>query len=399
MRKPPIDLPLTSEGSAPLVVRLAQPGDAEGWDAFVRAHPQATAYHLFGWREVIEKAYGHRTYYLAATTGRVGVPGSGTDIMGILPLIHLKHFLFGNCLVSMPFFDSGGLLAGDESAELALVQGGVRLGRELKARCIELRHLEPLMIQDADRRRRQGLEAGTAGSNESPRFEGATAGGLQVATRSHKVRMVLDLPDSSENLMNSFKAKLRSQIKKPLKEGLYAKTGGKALLDDFYRVFSENMRDLGSPVHSKRLIGSVLDVFSENARIVIVYKQEEPVAGSVVIGFKQTLANPWASALRKFSRLSPNMLLYWTMLDYACRQGFKQFDFGRSSPEEGTYKFKEQWGAQPHPCQWHYLSLNGSAPTISTDKASYSKMIAYWKKLPVSITRLMGPMIRKHISL
>jgi len=212
--------------------------------------------------------------------------------------------------------------------------------------------------------------------------------------------MLLELPESSDTLMKSFKAKLRSQIKKPLKEGLSSKVGGLELLDDFYEVFLVNMRDLGSPVHSKKLMKNVLEEFPNKARIVIVYKENLPLACSLVIGFKDTLENPWASALREHSRLSPNMLLYWTMLEYACDKGYAYFDFGRSSPGEGTYKFKQQWGAKPNPLNWHYISLKGKSVDTETSEASkFDKAVQYWTKLPLSVTKIIGPMLRKHIGL
>jgi FemAB-related protein (PEP-CTERM system-associated) len=212
--------------------------------------------------------------------------------------------------------------------------------------------------------------------------------------------MLIELPESSEILMKSFKSKLRSQIKKPLKEGLKAKNGGLELLNDFYKVFTVNMRDLGSPVHSKTLIRNVLEEFRDDAKIVMVYKGSEPVACSLIMGFNDVLENPWASALRKYSRLSPNMLLYWKMLEYGCENGFKKFDFGRSTPGEGTYKFKEQWGAKPEPLHWHCISLNGRPKdTGLSEKSKFDKAIQYWQKLPVPVTRILGPRIRKYIGL
>jgi FemAB-related protein (PEP-CTERM system-associated) len=219
-------------------------------------------------------------------------------------------------------------------------------------------------------------------------------------TRSHKVRMLLDLPESFEILMKSFKAKLRSQIKKPLKEGLGSRIGTVELLENFYDVFCINMRDLGSPVHSKKLMRNVLEEFPDESKIVMVRKDDQPLACSLVIGFKDTLENPWASALREYSRLNPNMLLYWTMLEYACENGYACLDFGRSSPDEGTYKFKEQWGAKPMPLPWHYISLDGQPIDEETpEKSKFEKAIRYWQKLPVSVTKVVGPMIRKHIGL
>jgi FemAB-related protein (PEP-CTERM system-associated) len=212
--------------------------------------------------------------------------------------------------------------------------------------------------------------------------------------------MVLDLPVSADTLLKSFKSKLRSQIMKPVKEGVKAKIGGIELLDDFYQIFSINMRDLGSPVHSMRLIEEVMQGFGTLSRIIIVHKENKPLACSLVVGFKDTLENPWASALREYSRLSPNMLLYWTMLEYACGEGYRHFDFGRSTPDEGTYQFKEQWGATPQPLNWQTIALNGkSLEEDQSERSGFDRAIEYWKKLPVPVTRVIGPMIRKHISL
>lgn len=399
MQKPlRTDTPDDAVSITPVVSLLAS-GDEASWDAFVKLHPQSTLYHLSGWQNVIEKAYNHRTYYLLASRKDSGSDATGGGIVGVLPLVHLKHFLFGNMLVSMPFLDSGGVLAKDDLTANVLLESAIKLGRKLKAKSLELRHTEPLEFIGTDSL--QGINSISRRLNSHRLYNSVNddLNGVRCGTKSHKVRMLLDLPGASDRLMKSFKAKLRSQIKKPIKEGLAAKIGGVELLDDFYRVFSENMRDLGSPVHSKYLIKNVFEAFSSQARITIVYRNDRPVASSVMIGFKQILGNPWSSALRRYSGLSPNMLLYWTMLEYACNQGFSQFDFGRSSPDEGTYKFKEQWGAKPEALHWHYFSLQGSAEAPPMDKTQFSRMIEYWKKLPVPVTKIVGPMIRKHIGL
>lgn len=346
--------------------------DRSAWDAYVSSHPGACAFHLSGLLDAIRMAYGHAVFKLAALGSE---PGTGQPaIRGVLPLVHVKHFLFGNTLVSIPFFDIGGVLADDQEAESALLEGALTLAAKLKAATLELRSLAPLA--------------------------GRINPGWAVKTRTHKVRMLLDLPESAEALMGSFKSKLRSQIKKPIKEGLKVRIGGADLLDDFYSVFLVNMRDLGSPVHSKRFIRQVLEGLPDKARAHVVYKGKTAVAASIMVGFRDTLWNPWASSLKDYSSLSPNMLLYWSMLEYACSHGYRYFEFGRSTPGEGTYKFKEQWGARPAPLQWHYISKNGYE--ISDSVAENSKMRLagrVWRGLPVPITQIIGPRIRKHISL
>ena len=216
--------------------------------------------------------------------------------------------------------------------------------------------------------------------------------------------MVMNLPDSSDALMKSFKSKLRSQINRPIKAGLEARIGGIELLDDFYRVFVTNMRDLGSPVHSKMLPRKVMEHFSDSAKIVLIHKENEPFAASIMVGFKDVMINPWASAFHRHSKLSPNMLLYYSMLAYACDHGYRYFDFGRSTPEEGSYRFKTQWGATPQSMYWYTLWLQepknlepDNRFTAENKKRDLAALV--WSRLPVSISKILGPMIRKHIDL
>ena len=387
-------------------IRFYQDIDKPLWDSYVLNHSEATLYHLCGWKNVIEKTYGHKTYYLMATkndeheksydtpqdeiyrTPGISCELKGEYVLGILPLAYLKSIFFGKNLISMPFFDIGGVLADSQEIEKELLSEAIKLAARLKISKLELRQIGLLS------------SLGSYDFKELTKDSQFITHHWVYQRRSHKVRMLLKLPSSSEILIKSFKSKLRSQINKTLKEGLYSKIGGIELLEDFYKVFSINMRDLGSPVHSKKLIRTVLEEFHQESKIVVIYKETQPLACSLIVGFKDVLENPWASALKEYSRLSPNMLLYWTMLEYACNGGYAYFDFGRSSEDEGTYKFKEQWGAEPRRLYWHYFLMNGHPMgEDDSEKSRFNKAIQYWKKLPVFVTKMIGPPIRRHIGL
>ena len=334
-------------------------------DRYVNRHPKACLYQLSGWARVIQQSYGHNIYSISILD-----PCDSNKLSGVLTLAHLKHPLFGNSLVSMPYADIGGTLSDTPEAEDQLLAQAIDLAHRLGA-SIELRHTRPLSHAHAN-----------------------------CTTRAHKSRMLLKIPDSSESLMRSFKSKLRSQINRPIKDGLTSAIGGVELVDEFYKIFLENMRDLGSPVHSKRLFQNVMAEFPNSARIFIVRKGSQALASSLAIGFNDTLQNPWSSSLRRYSHFSPNMLLYWSMLEYAADNGFSLFDFGRSTPGEGTYKFKEQWGAKPEPLYWQTIGLGKAFKDRDSDlKKSFQMAGTVWKHLPIVLTRIVGPSIRKYISL
>ncbi|MDP8219696.1 MAG: FemAB family PEP-CTERM system-associated protein [Candidatus Theseobacter exili] len=372
-----------------IIVKNFQTTDAPAWDAYVYAHPHATLYHLSGWRNIILKTYGHKVCYLMAVDSPASkIRNSANHVVGILPLVHIKHYFFGNSLISIPFFDLGGILADNEKIEQVLLLEAIRLGQELKVKTIELRHEKPLKWFDFS-----DFQKTIQNSNLETKD-------LVLQTRLHKVRMPLDLLGSSEVLMKHFKPRLRTKIRKSLKEDLRSEIGGVELLNDFYQVFSTNMRDLGSPVHSKKLMRYVLEEFPMIARIVMIYRRSQPIACSLVIGFGDSLESPWVSSIRKYTRLSPNILLYWTMMEYARDSGFASFEFGRSSPGEGTYRFKQQWGARPVQLCWHNISFDNLRETEEkSERSKFEKAIQCWKKLPVPVTKIIGPMIRKYIGL
>jgi serine/alanine adding enzyme len=283
-------------------------------------------------------------------------------------------------MVSLCFCDYGGVLYDDEASGAMLFDKAVSMMRALRFDCLELRQTFPLPFCAA-----QGT--------------GSRPDGRQVHVSNEKVRMKLALPKKPDELFASFSAKLRSQIRKPQKDGCTVKTGGPELLDDFYRVFVYNMRDLGSPVHPKRMMENTLLSYGDRARIFVVYKGQTPVACSLAAGLGGTLVNPWASFDKRHRASAPNMLLYWGMLEFAIQNGYSSFDFGRSTKEEGTYRFKEQWGARPEPLYWYYVHREKRGAMPAGNGAKKGLFIKVWRALPLWTTRFLGPIIRKQIPL
>ena len=350
------------------------------WDQYVLAHPAANVYQLSGWRTVIERSYNQDTSFLVAS--------AGDRITGVCPLVHLRHVLFGNNLYSLPYFDLGGILADDATSGRALLDAAIDIARQRDADTIELRQTAPLdIIADKD------------GSATYTTMNHAAT--VQVQTQSDKVRMVMELPESADQLMQSFKSKFRTKIRLPAKKGCTCRAGGNELIDAFYEVFSLNMRDLGSPVHARGLFENVMAVFADRARLFVVDHGDEHLAAGMVIGFRDTLFNPWASSLKGWSNIRPNTYLYWNILENACANGYRYFDFGRSDPGGNTYVFKQQWGARSIPLNWHVFNMKNKAmqQLKRTDKSKFDTAIHWWKKLPVPVANLIGPRIRKHIGL
>lgn len=329
------------------------------WDDFVDNHPDGKFYHLFRWKTLIEETFRLKSFYFYTMENDV--------ISGILPTFLSKSLIFGRYITSIPFFNYGGILAKDDLSKKMLIEEASKIAIENKVPYIELRHIQK--------------------------------SSLSLPTKTHKIRMTLDLPQTPELLWTSFKSKLRSQIKRAQKEDMTAKIGKEDLIDDFYKVFAENMRSLGTPVWTKNIFSNTLKMFPENANVSVVYYNKKPIAGAFLHNYKDTVEIPSASSLRKYNKLSPNMLLYWTVLKYACENGFKKFDFGRSSPDSGPHRFKKQWNAKPETLHWEYWLAEGEKmPQLNPQNPKYKLMINTWKKIPLFITNNLGPIISRNLS-
>ncbi|TQV71859.1 FemAB family PEP-CTERM system-associated protein [Exilibacterium tricleocarpae] len=345
---------------APEAVSVSAIDDARqsDWDDYVSGHPQASIYHHYGWRQVIDSSFNHRGFYLAATdsTGR---------IVGILPLIWLQSRLFGSFSVSIPFFNYGGPLADcADTAALLLAKAGEIAAAQGWSH-IEIRTTTP---------------------------------GYDLPYQDKKVSMIRALPASDDELDHALGAKVRAQTKLATRHNPEIRFGGVELLEDFYDVFARNMRDLGTPVYAKSLFQNILDRFSTETTVVCVYIDKQCVAAAFLIGRGELLEIPWASTLRRVNKLNINMWMYRQILRLAIDKGFAFFDFGRSTRDAGTYKFKKQWGTTPVQHYWYYWLPAGSAlPEINPDNPKYRLVIAIWKKLPLWITKLVGPAIVKNL--
>jgi len=330
------------------------------WDHFVNKNQGSKIYHLAEWNQVIHRTFGHKNYFVEFK--------SNNAVLGILPLTQFKSPVFGKFAVSLPFVNYGGAIFTEELSYRSLEEFLFQFRQKLGVDFLELR-------LDEEKE-------------------------LSLPVKKHKVTFLLNLPQTEEELWKSFKAKLRSQIRRPQKENMFAISGGFNLLNDYYYIFSRNMRDLGTPVYCKKLFQNILESFPHNAFIVAVYNREKlPVAASLLLTFKGTMEIPWASSLREFNRFSPNMLLYWESLKLAITQKCHTFDFGRCTPESGTYRFKKQWGATEKQLYWYYVlsEKQQNLPELNPSNQKFEFLINVWRKLPLFLTNSIGPYIIRNI--
>jgi len=326
------------------------------WDEFVRGQPGWTHFHLFGWRRVIERVFGHECPYLAAydDTGR---------LCGVLPLVQVKSWIFGHYLASMPFLNYGGPL-GFRHAVQALVERADGLAARAGAELLELRSRHELPLT------------------------------LRVSHR--KITVVLDLPDDPAPLWSGLRAKVRSQVRRPRKEGVTVRFG----LDEvepFHQVFSRHMRDLGTPTLPRGWFEAVAETFPEEVLFGCAYLRERPIAAGCGLRWNGEFEMTWAAALREHNSLAPNMLLYWSFMERAIESGLSLFNFGRCSPGSGTHRFKGQWGSRDEMLWWYQRAWKKKAATPSPDQGAFALGTRLWRRLPLRVANALGPGIVRYI--
>lgn len=328
--------------------------------AFVRASaPVVPLGKHPAWLGVLHAAFGHEVFALEAVRGG--------QTHGFLPLAHVSGPLFGRFLVSLPYLNSNGVIAASADVQTLLVSRAATLADELNVRHLELRHEARLDHPDL------------------------------TADVTTKVHMRLPLPRTTDALWKSFDPKVRNQIRKGEKHGFAVAWGGAELLDGFYDVLCENMRDLGSPVYGRALFAEILAAFPRDAEICLVTQAGAPAAAALLLHGTGTTEVPTASARKELNATCVNMLMYWHLLQRAVGRGQGEFDFGRSTADGPTFKFKKQWGAAAHPAVWQYAGADGAPAGVRPDNPRYRLAIRAWQRLPVGLTRLLGPAIVRGI--
>ena len=305
------------------------------------------------WLSVLHEGLGHEVFALEAR--RQG------KLVGYLPLAHVESLLFGRYLVSLPYLNSNGVIAHDDDAARALVTRAVTLADELDVRHLELRQEQRI---------------------DHPALDGAL---------TSKIHMRLSLPKSAEMLWKGFNPKVRNQIRKGEKHHFQVNWGGLELLDSFYNVLAENMRDLGTPVYSPKLFDAILQTFPGQAELCVVISGAKSAAAALLLHGPGTTEVPTASSLRAFNPTCINMLMYRQLLERAIERGQTEFDFGRSTADGPTFKFKKQWGATPSPAVWQYATRGNAPGEMRPDNPKYESLIRLWRRLPVAVTRVLGP--------
>ena len=332
--------------------------DTSAWDAFVHKHPQATFFHLAAWRQIIQAAFAHRAHYLVAEQDGA--------IVGVLPLVQVKTRLFGHTLISNPFCVYGGPLAVSAAACRALADAAAGLRAKLGAAACEFRFL-------------QAPDEGWLDEGWKPRdalyvtFRRAIAG------------------DDDANL-KAIPRKQRAVVRKGIERGLAARVDRD--VDGLHAIYARSVRNLGTPVFSRRYFRLLAEVFGDALDVVTIRDGAQDVASVMNFYWRDEVIPYYGGGTTAARACFGNDFMYWEVMRLAAARGCKLFDFGRSKAGTGAFSFKKNWGFVPQALPYRFqLAPGQSIPEVNPLNPKYRLMIAAWKRLPVPVANVLGPVL------
>jgi serine/alanine adding enzyme len=329
--------------------------DEKEWDAFVRRQDDATFFHLTGWKNVIERTYKHKAYYLIAR--------EDDEIKGILPLVLMKSMFFGKKIISVPFVYCGGVCAESSDAANSLTNKAITITKNSGVDFLELRNCS----EDVN----------------------------LPATNYTFVTSILELSPDSEDVFRKMSKNKRKTIRKAEKQNLKAEWGED--VKSFYRLYAHNMRDLGTPVHSYNFFYNILHNFPNNSKILLAKRGEGVLYAALFLFYKDMMMDFMSSTLGKYRKYYPTDFGIWTAIKYACENGYRYFDFARSIQGSSNQEFKKRWNTETKQLYYQYYLNTSNIPDYDISNKKYQTFIRMWKKVPVPVAKVVGPRIRRNI--
>jgi len=337
------------------VKRLSTPDPATAarWDEFVMACPEATFFHRAGWQKIVQDVFHHDTYFLYVE--------SAGEIQGVLPLAHVKSWLFGSSLVGLPFAVYGGVAAVSAQATQALELEAQRIATSLAVAHLEWRNVKQRHL-------------------DWPKQD------LYVTFRK------AIMPEEDGN-MQAIPRKQRAMVRKGIRNGLLSEIDSD--VDRFFELYADNVQRHGTPAMPKRYFKALLVEFGADCEVLTVTAQNgRPLSSVLSFYFRDEVLPYYAGDDEAARHLAANDFKYWELMRRSCERGLRMFDYGRSKQGTGSYAFKKNWGFEPTPLHYEYcLYKRAAIPQNNPSNARYRLLIEAWRRMPRGLAKWLGPLV------
>ena len=335
-----------------MVVREMKPGEELLWDDYVLSNEFSTPLQFAAWKTIFEKVYDSKTHFLLLE--------ENGKVLGVLPLLHIKSFIAGNYLTSLP----GGLLANNDDAASLLLDYAKLL--------VEKNRANYLILRDGRKKWHDS----------------------ELITDEEHLNLIIHIQSDLEEVHDAMKRRVRTLVNRSLKNGLIANHGWD-LQDDFYPVYSSAMREIGTPTFGRKFFNQI----HLSLHPLTISHNGEILGGGYIAPHRNCIHCLWSGLLRDYYDLYISHFLYWEVIRYAHQKGYEKVNLGRCRRESGLYFFKKGFGGRVQPLfQQFYLKDAQKKPPIGAemeDELKYRVFTTAWRLLPHKVTEMLGPKIRK----
>ena len=332
------------------------PASAPAWDAYVLGHQEGTFFHRAGWYQVMQKGLGHKPHFLLARRD--------DHIVGVLPMAEVKSWLFGHHLSALPFCVYGGPLADNDRIAQSLLQ-------------VAIQKAETLQVDDLEIRCREAL------------LDNAPTKSLYYSFRR-------EITGDIDTDMKAIPRKQRAMVRKGISNGLQQTIDDDG--QDFLYCYDTSVRNLGTPAFPRQYFQVLREQFAQDIDVLTVRDQGKPVASVMSFYFRDEVLPYYGGGTDAARVVAANDFMYWQLMQHAAARGARVFDFGRSKSGTGAFSFKKNWGFEPEALSYQYHLVRATTmPEVNPNNPKYALMIALWKRLPLGLSRMLGPMLSRYV--
>lgn len=349
-----------------LEIRPALPAEAEARDALIRSHSEGSFFHLSAWQRVVQEIFGHRPQDLYAWRGE--------DLVGVLPMMLCPSLSGRRNLISMPYAVYGGPVGSSPEVDAALVVAAGELGKKLHVRRVELR------------------------TRRAPSFEGLP-GAPALVPGSLYVTFERELPLEVEGVLAGMPKKARAEARKARKQHELQLAHGVWFVDDLYRLFLRNKRQLGSPGMPPSLFYKMVAEFGTDCEVHLVRRGKEALAAVMTFAYGDTLMAYYSGTAEGADRAySASNFMYMALQEWAVERGFRRFDFGRSRRDSGAMAFKRRQGFEAVDLDYRYLLVRSKElPSFTPSNPKTALLRNTWSKLPPWLVQRLSASLARYL--
>ncbi len=338
------------------ILPLAEAG--EEWIDYLHEDDDADICHHPAWGKILVETFNIDSVLVVHR-------GDGR-IDGGVPLAIFDQMFTGKAMISMPYLNYGGLLGGSDAVRGDIVGACREILASSGAKYMEFRHV------------------------------GRSIGRLANQTKEHRVTFRMDVGRPADEILRGLRRQTRTRIRKIERSGMTSYYG-QDRLDHFYKLFSVAMREHGTPVMPQRFFESVLEHLADHAKFMIAYKDNRPVGGKLVLMFKDRVTMVWGCYPHRYRDYLANYFLTWELIKKLADSPIRWLDFGRSPRKGGGFTYKSNWQPEFTPLYNDYLlSDQNEIPLLKPENPKFRLAINTWKRLPVWVTRQIGPRLAKY---